>query len=132
MQLRLSGSFFIIVSVKYWADNSDKVLSDLSRRLVNRDLLAVELQNDPFPGKRVKDLKALAGDLMKVSPELEDYYVFTDTISNPAYSPEAPEVKILLKSGEIADISAVSDIFDHRFQSERITKYFLCYPKECR
>ncbi|MEI6047603.1 MAG: HD domain-containing protein [Bacteroidota bacterium] len=122
----------ILVSAKYWADQSDKVLSDLSGRLVRRDLFAIELQNDPFEEKRVNELKNIAGDLMKVSPEFEDYYVFTNTISNLAYTPEAPEVRILLKKGETADISTVSDMFDHRFLSERITKYFLCYPKECR
>ena len=74
----------------------------------------------------------MAGDMMKVSPEYEDYYVFTNSISNLAYTPEATEVKILLKSGKTAPISSVSDMFDHRFLSERITKYFLCYPKECR
>jgi len=122
----------ILVSVKYWADHSDKVLSDLSRRLSRRDLFAIELQNDRFPEKRVKELRNMAGDIMKVSPEYEDYYVFTNSISNLAYTPEATEVKILLKSGKTAPISSVSDMFDHRFLSERMTKYFLCYPKECR
>ena len=50
----------ILVSVKYWADHSDKVLSDLSRRLSRRDLFAIELQNDPFPEKRVKELREMA------------------------------------------------------------------------
>ena len=122
----------ILVSAKYWADHSDKVLSDLSSRLTRRDLLAIELQNDPFPEKRIKELRSLAGDLTNVHPDLLEYYVFTDRISNLASAPDAPEVKILLKSGKTADISSVSDMFDHRFLSERITKYFLCYPKECR
>jgi hypothetical protein len=74
----------------------------------------------------------LARDLIKVEPGLEDYYVFTDCISNMAYTPNVPEVKILLKNGKIADISSVSNMFDHRFISEKITKYFICYPKECR
>ena len=122
----------ILVSAKYWADHSDKVLSDLSGRLMRRDLLAIELQNDPFSEKRVNELRNLAGSLMNVSPGLEDYYVFTNCISNLAYTPDAPEVRILLKSGNTADISTVSDMFDHRFLSERTTKYFLCYPKELR
>jgi uncharacterized protein len=122
----------ILVSAKYWSDHNDKVLSDLSGRLLRRDLLAIELQNDPFPQDRLKKLRDLATDSMKVNQELEDYYVFTGSISNLAYTPDAPEVKILLKSGKTADISTVSDMFDHRFLSERITKYFLCYPKECR
>ena len=122
----------ILVSAKYWVDNSDRVLSDLSGRLMRRDLLAIELQNDPFPEKRLVELKSMAVDLMKVSPDMADYYVFTESISNLAYTPDAPEVKILLKSGKTADISTVSDMFDHRFLSERVTKHFLCYPKECR
>jgi uncharacterized protein len=122
----------ILVSAKYWADHSDKVLSDLSGRLLRRNLFAIELQNTPFSRARLNDLRTMAGKLMKISQEFEEYYVFTNSISNLAYTPDAPEVKILLKNGTTADISTVSDMFDHRFLSERITKYFLCYPKECR
>jgi HD superfamily phosphohydrolase len=122
----------ILVSAKYWADDSDKVLADLSGRLLRRDLFAIELQNDPFTEKKVTDLKARAVELLKIDPGHADYYVFTNSIYNMAYTPDSPEVKILLKSGITADISTVSDMFDHRFLSERITKYFLCYPKECR
>ncbi len=122
----------IMVSARYWADSSDRVLSDLSRRLCQRDLYAVELQDSPFPGQRVDELRTRAADLMRIGPEYADYYVFSNSISNLAYAPDATEIKILLKNGNTADISTVSDMFDHRFLSERITKYFLCYPKECR
>lgn len=122
----------VLVSAKYWSDDSDKVLSDLAGRLSRRDLLAIELQNDSFPADRVDRLKTMTADLMKLSPEMVDYYVFTGSISNLANTPDSPEIKILLKSGKTSGISEVSDMFDHRFLSERITKYFLCYPKECR
>ena len=122
----------ILVSARYWADHSDKVLSDLSARLLRRDLFAIELQNEAFPLNRVKDLGIMAKERIKIKPGLEDYYVFTNSISNLAYTPDAPVVKILLKNGKTSDIAIVSDMFDHRFLSERITKYFLCYPKECR
>lgn len=122
----------ILVSARYWADHSDKVLSDLSARLLRRDLFAIELQNEAFPLNRVKDLGIMAKERIKIKPGLEDYYVFTNSISNLAYTPDAPVVKILLKNGNTSDISTVSDMFDHRFLSEKITKYFLCYPKECR
>jgi hypothetical protein len=122
----------ILVSAKYWSDSSDLVLSDLARRLLQRDLLAIELQNDPFTEKRVAGLKEQTGKLLNISNELIKYFVFTGNVSNLAYAPDAPDVKILSKSGVITDISSVSDMFDHRFLSERIIKYFLCYPKECR
>ena len=122
----------ILVSAKYWTDHSDKVLSDLSGRLMRRDLFAIELQNDPFEAERVNQLVLRTKKLLSIENGLEQYYVYTDSISNLAYTPDAPVVKILLKNGITADISTVSDMFDHRFLSERITKYFLCYPKECR
>jgi HD superfamily phosphohydrolase len=122
----------ILVCAKYWADHSDSVLSDLSGRLLRRDLFAIELQNEPFAMKRVNDLISIARKLMDIDPGLTEYYVYTNSISNLAYTPDAPVVKILLKNGKTADISTVSDMFDHQFLSERITKYFLCYPKECR
>ncbi len=122
----------ILVSAKYWADHTDIVLSNLSRRLMQRDLLAIELQNEPFTEKRVNDLKKITGGLLNIGQEKTKYFVFTGNVSNLAYAPDAPDVKILNKSGLITDISSVSDMFDHRFLSERIIKYFLCYPKECR
>ena len=122
----------ILVSAKYWADSNDRVLADLSSRLMKRDLLAIELQDEPFEEGRINDLKALISKMTGIDPELAGYYVYSDTISNLAYAPGAPEVTILLKTGKTANISAVSDMFDHRFLSERITKYFLCYPKEYR
>lgn len=122
----------ILVSVKYWADSSDKILSDLSSRLVNRALLAIELQEEPFSKERIAKLKDKVMTSLGISETETDYYVFTSAVSNLTYTPDAPEVRILLKSEKTADISAVSDMFDHRFISEQVTKYFLCYPKECK
>jgi uncharacterized protein len=122
----------ILVCAKYWADHSDPVLADLSGRLMRRDLFAIELQNEPFSKKRIEEMIRLTREHIGLPNGLEDYYVFTESISNLTYTPDAPVVKILLKNGKTANISNVSDMFDHRFISERVTKYFLCYPKECR
>lgn len=121
----------ILVSARYWSDSSDPVLANLSERLVKRDLFAVEIQSEPFSEERIKKLQVLAEDLMHIDPEMADYFVFTGTISNLMYTP-GPEVKILLKNGNMAGISSVSDMFDHQLLSERITKHYLCYPKELR
>lgn len=122
----------ILVSAKYWADHDDRILSDLSRRLMQRELLAIELQNEPIGTKRENSLKKAASEKMGIESENVKYYVFSGNVSNLAYAPDAPEVKILQRNGTTADIQQVSDMFDHRFLSERIIKYFICYPKECR
>jgi HD superfamily phosphohydrolase len=122
----------ILVSAKYWTDHSDMVLSDLSRRLMQRDLLAIELQNDPFPEKRINEMAAKAADMIGINGEVVRYYVYTGNVSNLPYAPDSPEVNVLTKSGSIVDIQSVSDMVDHHFLSERVIKYFFCYPKECR
>lgn len=122
----------ILSAAKVWISHSDKVLSDLSRRFVNRDLLAIELQNEPFSESRVGALKAMAEDKLGLSSEDVHYYVFTGEVYNQTYAPGKVDVRILLKNGQVHDITTVSDIFDHKALSERVTKFFLCYPKKCR
>jgi len=122
----------IMVSAKYWCDFPDPVLSDLSCRLINRNLLAVELQKEPFGNDRLDHLKKMTEKKLGTGSSMTGYYVFTSSISNLAYAPDASQVKILLKNGSTANISSVSEMFEHGFLSERSTRYFLCYPKECR
>ena len=99
---------------------------------MRRNLLAIELQNEPFTENRINEAKGSARKLLDLSSETVKYYVFTGTVSNLAYAPDSPEIKILTKSGGTVDMKTVSDMFDHHFLSERIIKHFLCYPKETR
>ena len=99
---------------------------------MTRNLLSVELQNEPFLAGRIDELSEAVVNYLRISPDLAGYYVFSGTVSNRTYAPDSPEVMILLKNGTIADITEVSDMFDHDLLSEKVTKYFLCYPKELR
>jgi hypothetical protein len=58
------------------------------------------------------------------------YFVNTGDVYNQTYAPGTPEVRILLKNGTTPDITTVSDLFDKEALSEKVTKYYLCYPKE--
>ena len=122
----------ILASAKYWADSSDMILSNLAKRLINRDLFAIELQNEPFTEEKSATVRQKAIEQLGLDQSTVEYFVYSGSVSNLAYTPDAPEVKILLKNGAKDVISSVSDMFDQRFISERIVKYFLCYPKEIR
>ena len=122
----------ILASSKYWADSSDMILSNLAKRLINRDLFAIELQNEPFTEEKSTTVRQKAIEQLGLDQSTVEYFVYSGSVSNLAYTPDAPEVKILLKNGATDVISSVSDMFDQRFISERIVKYFLCYPKEIR
>jgi HD superfamily phosphohydrolase len=122
----------ILIAAKQWANHSDKVLSDLANRLIGRNLFAIELSNEPFSDERVEKLRRLVEKKTGIRESESKYFVYSGDVSNLQYSPEFYEIKILLKNGKTDNISSISDIFNHKYISEKIIKYFLCYPKEYR
>jgi HD superfamily phosphohydrolase len=122
----------ILSATKVWMECEDRVLADLCRRFVNRDLLGIELQREPFERERVEETAAMAQEMLKLNDDEVRFYVNTGDVYNQTYAPGTPEVRILLKNGETRDITAVSDLFDKEALSEKVTKYYLCYPKEIR
>jgi HD superfamily phosphohydrolase len=120
----------ILSATKVWMECEDRVLADLCRRFVNRDLLGIELQREPFERERVEETTAIAQQMLKLNDDEVRFYVNTGDVYNQTYAPGTPEVRILLKNGETRDITAVSDLFDKEALSEKVTKYYLCYPKE--
>ncbi len=120
----------IISATKAWMECDDRVLADLCRRFVYRDLLGIELQRKPFESHRVAEMSARAQERLGLHQDEVRFYVNTGDVYNQTYAPGTPEVRILLKNGTTRDITAVSDLFDREALSEKVTKYYLCYPKE--
>lgn len=120
----------ILSATKVWMSCGDRVLEDLCRRFVNRDLLGIELQRTPFDTEKVAETGRRAKALLGLKDDEVIFYVNTGDVYNQTYAPGTPEVRILLKNGTTRDITAVSDLFDKEALSEKVTKYYLCYPKE--
>ncbi len=120
----------IIVTLKNWMDHPDKILSCLSRSIINRKLYKIELQDKPFSKERVKKLQHQYKEKYQLSEEETPYFVFTDSISNNAYSQFDKHIDILFKTGAVETIENASDIPYESMLSKNIKKYFLCYPKD--
>lgn len=122
----------IMTSIKVWADHSDKILAYLCKRLVNRELFAVELQQKPFTGSYVEQLQKKAVKKYGLKKEEIPYYVFTGAVQNKAYSSDNIRINILFKNGSVIDIAEAADLFNISVLAQPVKKYFLCYPKELR
>ncbi len=120
----------IMSATKVWMTCGDRVLEELCRRLVNRDLLGIELQKSPFDASRVEEVSRRAQEVLALSDDEVRFFVNTGDVYNQTYAPGTPEVRILLKNGTTKNITSVSDLFDKEALSEKVTKYYLCYPKE--
>ena len=121
----------IVSALKEWVDHTDQVLSNLSRMLVNRELLKIEIHDTEISLHYISSLVAGFMKSSKLSENDAKYFVFAGQISNQAYSKENP-IYILSKNGTLQDIAKASDQLNLQALSEPVTKYFVCYPKELK
>ena len=119
----------VFLSIKVWSEHEDKVLSDLCTQLRDRILPKIELSSEPFAAQQVADLRQKVAQQKGISLQEAELYVFTDSVSNKAYSPEGFNIKVLYKNGTTADITTASDQYNISALAKPVTKYFLCYPK---
>lgn len=120
----------IVSALKAWTKHEDKVLSILSEKIVNRALFRVKLEQDPFSEEKISELLNQAMQVFGLDKEEAAYLVFSDSISNYAYTLNDPQINILHKDGSLQEISSASDILNIQMLSKNVTKYFLVYPKE--
>ncbi|RYD77942.1 MAG: HD domain-containing protein [Sphingobacteriales bacterium] len=120
----------VLASIKTWMQHSDFVLSTLCRKMIDRHLYKCVFQNTPFTLEQVKNLQQQAVDTYMIAPENASYFVFTDMVQNSTYSAESIAINIMLDENKVTDIAEVSDQYDLTTLTRKVTKYFLCYPKE--
>jgi HD superfamily phosphohydrolase len=124
----LLDDYDILGAMKIWQHCSDRVLSLLSSGLVNRNLFKIEISKEPYSEDRI----SLEKEIIKSTYKLEDdelkYFVYTDILSNKAYNEHKQNINLLMKSGEIIDLSKASDNLNISALAQPVEKYFICYP----
>lgn len=117
----------IISALKVWTTSKDKVLSTLSRCFINRQLFKIEILPQKVSTKRIeKFIKEYA--LQHKIPEHEArYFIASGTISNNLYDKADNSIDILDKSGNIKNISEVSDLLNIQLLSKKAEKYYFAY-----
>jgi HD superfamily phosphohydrolase len=119
----------IMGALKLWQGNDDRVLARLSSSIIERKLIKIEIADTPFPAETAERYKEEKKDLLGLSREEMDYFVFTDHISNSTYKTGGENINIIYKDGTTKDISMASDMLDHAALSKPANKYILCYPR---
>jgi len=123
--------FDIMTSIKEWTRHSDKILSVLSQKIIQRKLLKIELQDTEFDPSYIEKIQNKAAQIYEVNPQDCKHLVFTNKIDNKAYNPKKDKINLLFKDGSIVDIAEAADQLNISVLAQTVTKYFLCYPKEC-
>ncbi len=118
----------IMGAVKVWQFHSDKVLSLLCSWLVNRKLFKIEIAKTPFSSDRLTYERDLAKETYGLTDEEVNYFIYTDHLTNNAYNEKHENINLLLKSGEVIDVSKAADNLNISALSTPVEKFYLCYP----
>jgi uncharacterized protein len=119
----------ITSSIKVWCLHADKVLSDLCRRLINRDLFKIKIQNIDFSKIEIDSIRQRVKSNLNLPDDELNYFVIHDRLLNNAYS-ERNRINILFKDGSVKDLAEAADTLNISAISGAVEKYYVCYPKE--
>ena len=119
----------VLGAIKQWQYHDDFVLSSLSKMIINRNLLKIELSEDKIDKTKWLDLKEKYAKQYNLSDKDVEYFVFKGKIKNEAYSKSSEPIRILKKDRTIETVVEASDQMHLKALSKTVTKYFICYPK---
>ena len=118
----------ILAALKVWQFHKDFVLSEVSRRIVHRDLFRINLRPEPFEKKELDSLLERIVTKYGIGEREAKYLIINDRIDNKIY--ESGGITILFKNGIKSDFADESDQLSREILMRTVAKSFVCYPKE--
>ena len=119
----------IFSAIKEWKNHEDFVLSTLAKKIIDRNLLRIEIQEKPFSEEYIEKRRKKLQKLVNLTDEELEYFVFSNKIKHQAYNSDKP-IKIYTKKGKLKDIAKASDQLNLKALTKPVVKHYLCYPKK--
>ena len=119
----------IIAAMKSWRNEDDFVLSNISKMLLDRELLKIEIQIEEFDAEYLNESKHKLMTRYSITEEEASYFVFKGQITNQAYSMEKETINLYTKQKKTIDVANASDHFNLKALSKKVVKNYMCYPK---
>jgi uncharacterized protein len=123
----LLDDYDVLSTIKNWMTHTDKILSLLCRGLVERRLLKVKFQAEPFEKSMVQELRNKICNHLNITEQEASYLVFTGEAINTTYDTTEERINILFKDGTIRDISKVDNALIQFNLSRPVKKFYICY-----
>jgi uncharacterized protein len=118
----------IMMAIKTWCNNEDKILSILCKGVLDRELLKVKYVDTYQNEAALLEKRASIAEAMYISIEDASWLVYAGEVVNSTYNFEENPIKILYKDGSIKNISDVDDALINESMRSNIKKYYICYP----
>jgi HD superfamily phosphohydrolase len=119
--------FDFMHAIKSWSYHSDTVLNTLCRGILDRRLLKIKLQADPFTIELMQQKLEETCQKLGISEDEGKYLVFTGKAVNTMYKTSDERINILFKDNTLKDISQVDNALIHKTLSSTVKKFYICY-----
>lgn len=119
-------------ALKAWIYHPDKVLSILSKNLLNRNLFKIEIEQQPFAPEYLNKKKEELIKRYSISDEDVLYLISSDEVSTNMYSEADDSIDILYKDGSTKDIAEASDMLNIQLLSKKVKKYYFCFLRDSK
>jgi HD superfamily phosphohydrolase len=116
-------------AIKVWENNKDKVLKNLSQRILQRDLFKIKLGNEPLKKADINTLKGKIAQEFHLLNKEAAFFLSHGEVTNSAYILGGKSIKIITKKGHLMDIAQAADLPNIKAMSKIVKKYYLCIPK---
>ncbi|WP_372975389.1 HD domain-containing protein [Muriicola sp.] len=120
----------VLSALKAWQHHADFVLSELSKMILNRELLKVKVKDKPIGDKKMARMREDLTEDLGLNAGEADYFIFSGTIENRAYNHEKENIHILMGNSRTVDVAKASDHLNLDALSKTVTKHYICYPKK--
>ena len=127
----------IIFSLKNWQLSDDRILADLSRRILVRDFFRVDFDVDNSRFAEPEIQRRIGEYLIEKNLSDEDhlsedisYYLHRSHSTHEAYDTSEDTISVLNRSGIVEELSVSEDGRIVSGLAERQIRSFICYPKE--
>jgi len=117
----------VMCTIKNWSNHPDKILSTLSRCLVDRKLFKIKIQAETFDEKSIREKKCEVIERLQITEEEAAYFVFTGEATNTTYDLRDERINILFKDEVVKDISKIDNALIHQQLAGPVKKYYICY-----
>ena len=124
----LLDDYDIWSAIKVWQTHSDLILAQLAQSFVNRKLFKIVISKEPFSEERIAAERQRVQDAYQLTEEEVDYFVYSDILTNKAYNQDKQNINLLMKNGDIIDLTKASDNLNISALAQPVEKYFLCFP----
>lgn len=118
----------IIYALQTWQYHEDKILSILSKAIIQRKLPSSVIMSKPLSDNIMEQMREEVEKKYQI--EKGDYFIYQNKLNILPYDSKKDPIKLLLKNNTIIELEKMNNQVFIKDLEKEIIKYHICIPRE--